>query len=87
MDLSKLGSMERRGGRKRPETVYRGAKDMSVPKRRHFVALKHVRETASYLNDDRDPFKGSHVSRRVLEVLLWDHRREDGNRRRLKVTF
>lgn len=50
------------GGRKRTETVYRGAKDMSVPKRRHFVALKHVRETASYLNDGRDPFKGSHVS-------------------------
>lgn len=42
---------------------------MSGPKSRHFVELKHVGEAASYLNDDRDPFKGSHVLRCALEVL------------------
>lgn len=35
----------------------RGAKDMSVLKRKHFVELKVVGETGSYLNDDRNPFK------------------------------
>lgn len=62
---------------------------MSGPKNRHFVALKHAGEAASYLNDDRDPFKGSHVSRCVLEVLLWDHHGGGGRggNWRLEVEF
>lgn len=71
-------------GKSMLEKLDRGAKDMSVPKRKHFVELKHVWETASYLNDDRDPFKGSHVTHCVLEVLLWDHLRETWGRGWLK---
>ena len=51
------------------KTGGRGAKDKRESKRKHFVAVKYVRETASYLNEEMDPFKGSCVPLRCALAL------------------